>query len=721
MKRIPVFLSVFCLSFYALSFAVDVFSGHPRLFFRDSAWGERSITTVELKKRARDTRYQAYVNRLNYSAANFAMKALLLDDSTAAAECVKMLTTAFEFDQTTDDGVLVMWAAMAFDWLYNSPYFSAAAKSTAINNLVQGARWCKDQYTSQGAHIFHTRMYAFATGVGLAGLVLKGHHPEADTFINWAYSIYLNDLFPARHLQGGSVHNSLAYGRKYTIWLDGHFMSGWYSATGEDLWKKVRQEQEDWAWREAEFIMYARQPDGLLVRYGDCFRRTSERFSFQAIGERAFAYNEPIGAYYLNYLFETQAKTTDPRVVEEGNAYNVFLFWDADKQGKSFTTLPTRTMFGQHGTGMVFWRTDWDNKETFIFFKCGNYFDDHGHFDQGHLEVFRGAPLLIEAGAYEGDFNSTFRLNFYRKAIAHNTILAVNPAFSEDEGGQRVYSNQSLGTMTDYLADTGSETGDITVYQDNGKWTYLAGDFSKAYDLDRIVKAIREVAWLGERYLVVVDNITLGSNKLLPRVLWHYTVKPVLGEKRFTVSDGGGRAAVTLLAPSNAVIDTVQEYRIGTAYYLPPDPRPSIGVGRAEISVPSPGATDYTFIEVIDVADEGVPVGNVSLASPDSSSLGVLKIDLPVGTLILRGNPGARSEVSFTASTWRGDYNDDRMVDIQDVISLILRARDNPGDPAFDFDGDGGFTIMDAVALVIYIRSQSPGLLARVSDLNSFK
>ncbi len=114
-------------------------------------------------------------------------------------------------------------------------------------------------------------------------------------------------------------------------------------------------------------------------------------------------------------------------------------------------------------------------------------------------------------------------------------------------------------------------------------------------------------------------------------------------------------------------------------------------------------------------------MSNVSLASPDSSSLGVLKIDLPVGTFILRGNPGARSEVNFTASTWRGDYNDDRMVDIQDVISLILRARDNPEDQAIDFDGDGTFTIMDAVALVIYIRSQSPGLIAGVADLTSFK
>ncbi|HUU27621.1 MAG TPA: heparinase II/III family protein [archaeon] len=716
MKKTPLILSVLCLFLAGSCFGVEVFEGHPRLFSRDSAWGERSITTGLLKTRALDSRYSAYVNRLTYSECNYALAAVLLDNEIAAQECLKMLKEPFEFDGTTTDGELVMWRAMAFDWFYNHPAFTDQDKKTAADILAQGANWCVSQYEDQGPHIFHTRMYAFAAGAGIAGLALKDHHLAADSYINWAYSTFRDKLFPARRFQGGSVHNSLAYGRKYTMRLCGHFMSAWYSATGEDLWKTVRKEQDDWAWREAEFIIYARQPDGLLVRYGDCFRRTSERFSFRVIGERAFAYSEPIGMNYLNYLFETQATMPDNRVVEEGNAYNVLLWWDADDSGTSFTILPTRTIFSPKGTGMVFWRTGWGEDDTFIFFKCGNYFEDHGHFDQGHLEVFRGAPLLIESGAYEGAFDSDHRMYYYRKSIAHNTILAVDPSIPNDEGGQRIYSNQSESSLESYLADAGSETGDIVDYRDNGEWAFAAGDFSKAYYATRVSKAVREIAWLGERYLVVVDNVTLAGSSYLPKVIWHYTVRPVLENNRFTVTDRGGRAVVTVLAPSNATIDTVRAFQIGTAYYPPPELRPELGVGRVEVSVPETGAGDYTFIEVIDVADEGIAAGE-STFEADATS-GSLVINVPAGVLTLSGEPGARTRVDFESAGHGGDYNSDGILDIQDVIALLLLARDNRDDPAVDFNRDGGFSIADAVALLLYIRRQGAPSLAGAGNFS---
>ena len=706
---ITLLLSLSLLTVTSRARAVEVFAGHPRLFFRDSAWGERSITTEQLRQRAHDSRYASYVNRLSYSPCNVALKALLLDDSAAAAECVSMLKTDFEFDGTTTDGELVMWAAMAFDWLYPRGDFSDTDKANVVSRLATGADWLIGQYEGQGAHIFHTRMYGFAVGVGMAGLALKGHHASADRYIQWADSIFTKHLFPARRLQAGSVHNGFGYGRRYTMWHSGHFMSAWYSATGDDKWKTVREEQDDWAWREAEFIIYSRQPDSLLVRFADCFRRTSERYSFRVIGERAFAYAEPVGREYLNYLFATQAVQPDNRVVEEGNAYNVLLWWDPDAPGVSHTTLPRRTLFSPRGTGMAFWRSGWGENDTFIFFKCGNYFEDHGHFDQGHLEVFRHKPLLIESGAYEGDFESSFRLNYYRKTIAHNSILAVNPVFSQDEGGQRIYSNQSLATLESYLADPGSETGEIVDYRDSGYWSYVAGDFSKAYYPSVIETAVREVAWIAERYLVVVDNIKLANSALLPKVLWHYTVRPLLEPGRFTVSDGGGRAVVTVLSPAGATLDTVRAYQIGTAYYPPPDPRPELGVGRVEVSVAQSGATDYTFVEVIDVADEGVKAGEVSLEQDQAT--GPLKVLLPPGTLSLQGDPKKRSLVSFTARTLEppGDYDGSGNLDLEDLIRLLRLALEDSAQPLADFNGDGRYSITDAVALLIRIRSTAPG------------
>ncbi len=205
--------------------AVEVFQAHPRLFFRDSTWGERSITTGQLKRRVDDPRYAAYRNRLTYSPCNLALKAYLTGDSTAAAEAITMLRTPFKFGGTTTDGEQVMWAAMAFDWLYNHPSFTDEIKQEVVTSLASGASYLRNQYISQGAHIFHTRMPAFAVGVAMAGLALDGHHSLSQNYIEWADSVMTKHIFPGRELQDGTVHNGLAYGRRYTIWHTGHFMS----------------------------------------------------------------------------------------------------------------------------------------------------------------------------------------------------------------------------------------------------------------------------------------------------------------------------------------------------------------------------------------------------------------------------------------------------------------------------------------------------------------
>ncbi len=704
-RLLPGVLSLICL-ISAESPAQEIFPGHPRLFFRDSAWGERSITTAQLRARARDPRYKAYVNRLTYSTANLALKALLLDDSTAAADCVKMYKDSWGFDETTWDGEAVMWAALAFDWLYPSPFVSAASKTEMATRLAQGADWVMNQYSAQGAHVFHTRMYSFATGAGLAGLALKGHHANADRYIQWADSLYRKHLLPARRLQDGSVHSGMGYGRRYVMWHPGHFMSAWYSATGEDKWAQVRHSQGDWAWREAEFLMYSRQPDSLQVRYADCFNRTSERYQFRVIAERAYSYQEPAGFDYLNYLFQTQATQRDTRVVDEGNAYNVIIWWDADKAGTSFTSLPTRKLFSRDGTGMVFWRTGWDEDDTFIFFKCGDYFEDHGHFDQGHIEVFRRAPLLIEAGAYEGDFSSSYRLNFYRRTVSHNSILAVNPSNATDEGGQRVFSNQGHATLESWQADPANQTGDIKDYRDNGYWSFVSGDITKAYTSQQLSRAVREVAWIGDRFLVVIDNLTLASTSLRPKVLWHYTVRPQIEGRRFTVSDKGGQATVSVLAPSDAVIDTVREYQVGTAYYPPPDPRQSLGVGRAEVTVKNPSSTAQVFVQVIEVGDTGQAPAAVTLDSPAE---GGLRINLPAGSLVLAGPAGAREKVDFEARRLEpdGDYDGSGALGLADLTSYLRLLRSDPLNPQLDFNGDGKRSVLDILRLLLSIAGRA--------------
>jgi len=647
LKKLVLMAAILSLYTPAPSPAVEVFEGHPRLLFRDKPWGERSITTDMLRRRAGDSRYNKFLERMNRRGSlNHALRALLLNDREAALSCISRLEKPYDFDATTDDGRVVMWDAMAFDWLYHDENFSEASREKVVAKLAAGAQWCMDQYRIQGSHIFHTRMYAFATGAAVAGLALKGHHPDADRYIEWGHRTYLKDLFPARRLQDGTVHNSMAYGRKYTMWLVGHFIAAWYSATGENLWKMIREQQGDWAWRGALFMIYGEQPDGRMVRFGDCFFRGTERFSFRVVSERAHAYNEPVGAGYLNYLLETHAGMTNNRPgIEIGNEYQVILYWDADNKGKSHASLPTRIMFSPEGTGMAFWRSGWNAEDTFIFFKCGDYFENHGHFDAGHLEVFRRAPLLIEGGSYGGGTGTGHYKKYFHQSISHNTIQVADPTLPGDDGSQRYYNNQSQGSFEAYRANEKNEMGNIIGYRDEEDWVYLAADFTAAYPAGRVSKVVRELTWIGERYLVVVDNIILAENKYQPRILWHYPVRPQLEEKRFTVSDSGARAVVTVLAPGNAVIDTVRAFTVGDSLYPPRRPNPGLGLGRAEVFVPETGGYDYIFVQVIDVADNTEAPCLPALDLQETS--GTMTIRLPAGALTLQGRIGARTAIEL--------------------------------------------------------------------------
>ena len=627
--------------------AVEVFDSHPRLFFRDSAWGERSITTATLKQRAADPRYRPFTDDLTRRGPQgWALKALVTGDSEAARECIRLLKERKGYGNTTDAGLELMWDAMAFDWLYNNPAFGEADKQAVIANLARGARRCIEMYDSQGAHIFHTRMYGYPTGAGVAGLALAGHHPEADEFISWAYGKYRNDLFPARQIQDGAVHNSMAYGRKYTMWLVGHFIAAWYTATGENLWRTIREEQGDWAWREALFVIYGEQPDGLLVRYGDNFFRGTERFSFRVVSERAHYYDEPVGAGYLNYLLERHAGGTRNRIgTEMGNEYQVLLYWDAEREGSPREVLPPRELFGPRGAGMAFWRTGWDEDDTFIFFKCGDYFDNHGHFDAGHVEVFRRAPLLIEGGSYAGGTTSDHYRRYFHNSIAHNTILISDPDDPEDAGSQRFYNNQAMHTIGDYRDDALREYGNVTAFAEYDNLTYLAADFTAAYPDGRARRVVRELAWDRERFLVVIDNVALADRELQPRVLWHYTVEPSVGGRSFTVADGGARVVGYVLAPADAVIETVPAFTVADAVYPPRDAdNASLGAGRIEVGAGRRADGSYTFVQALDIADQDAPPAAVKLLG---ASAGTVVIQLPSGVLTLDGKPGARRHIEL--------------------------------------------------------------------------
>lgn len=612
-----------------------IISEHPRLFFRARPWDERGLTLDMIRERANRPEARIVLEQLRDSLPNLALRSLLLADDQSAARAIEELQTPLQWREiTTDEGAEVGFRAMAFDWLYHHAAFTGEKKRKAAENIAGEAERLLREMDRSGPHIFHTRMYGWASGIALAGLALYGDYPNAQNLANFGYEYFKDKLFPARQFQDGTVHNGFGYGRKYTMWLTGHFISCWHSATGENLWEDIKDNQMDWARREILFLYYGRYPDRSYLRFGDSYSLFSDNYSFRAIAERAWAYDDQAGAGILQKMVEEN----QGKVVEKSTAYIYFLFFDSEARGVSPYSLPTKMLFSPKGTGMVIWKSSWSPEATSIFFKCGNYFDDHGHFDQGHLDVFRNSTLLLDSGSYL-TFSGHFRTEYWHRTVAHNSILVLDPAIPGDEGGQRVFHSQSDSTMAQYLSNRQSETGDIIEYREEPGLQYVAGNITAAYPADRVKLVTRELAFIDDRYLVVLDRIVIRRKGLVPKVLWHTPLVPQMEprEGRFKISRNGARMEVTTLLPEKARLEWIAGFVAG-GKSIPPVGElkgiPDMGAGRIEVSRKGGKENLHLFVHVLDIGDtEDTP-------TPLKASVGqnLIRVSLGKRTLAFKEN-----------------------------------------------------------------------------------
>jgi len=68
-------------------------------------------------------------------------------------------------------------------------------------------------------------------------------------------------------------------------------------------------------------------------------------------------------------------------------------------------------------------------------------------------------------------------------------------------------------------------------------------------------------------------------------------------------------------------------------------------VGRAEVSAPVSADTLFTFVQVIDIADESIQPAEPLCRVTDAGHS--VTVSLPTGELRLEGQPGSRSVIDF--------------------------------------------------------------------------
>lgn len=380
-------------------------------------------------------------------------KAISLSDYIASQEPIEMYKTA-DFTGAKSMSTL----AMVYDMVYSNlneiqrrkyEHFIGTVALLVIEHSVQENIGSADGILC--AHFFQHTFY----DVFYSTIVMKNHIPEANTWFDMLYNIWLSRSPGGGFLSDGvwpngnmgyihvnmesMVHNYLLYRDLFQVNLFAH---PWYSNC-------------------ANALAYTMPINSV----GDGFGDGSEGVSTQNTVRPDFAYilgQELNNPFAMNYAYRTSSQ-----VAGQPYIFNKTNFISYRLQHQSHTVepidmkeIPQSAVFLQ--TGIAVMNTDVLNasKNLFVSFRSSPFgVGSHGMAEQNSFNVaYKGKPVFYPTG-YKVTTQDKHYLLAQKHSRARNTITV--------DGKTQAYSHSAYGWIARYL--------------DGENITYTMGDASKAY------------------------------------------------------------------------------------------------------------------------------------------------------------------------------------------------------------------------------------------------
>jgi heparin/heparan-sulfate lyase len=341
--------------------------------------------------------------------------------------------------------------------------------------------------------------------------------------------------------------------------------------------------------------IYKLLPDGTPSREGDNEYPVLDSRDTAVLGYAVNRFKDPYSAWLLRKsgFFSNQWVLPVLQFLWDDPEVN-----PRDPSLTSEEELPRQRYFA--GVGHLVMRDGWKPDSTWIEFDCGPYFSKHQHLDQNQFTIYCGGYLAIDSGADYTDTESPHYLNYYRRTVAHNSVLVYDPAekfFWSDnvlpaanDGGQRMNSSRYWNTIrspedwnrTRDIWDLGSM---LVVDHAPGQYHYAMGDASNAYVRDKVRRFTREILYTPGDGVLFIFDVVVSTNPTFRKVwLLHGVNQPTIDQgsgtgteaaqdsrkaKTFRFADGSGELLVHSLLPKERVI--TRRGGKGNEFYTPGD------------------------------------------------------------------------------------------------------------------------------------------------------
>jgi hypothetical protein len=534
---------------------------HPRLFIRLSPWKHGPDLTT-LRRRAKKEPLKSYLKRKAWApkpGLEWAFRYLITGDEKLVPPLIERMKHKMGYWP----GRLARLAIL-YDWLYNSPNFSDRDKRIVEDKMIVFAKKAikaGERYSDMWSHFG----YRPPLDVAAAGLALYGHREEAKKFVAMAGGYVKRNMLPAWALNDGAWQGGWAYYGQgcYNLFK---FIAMWSSATNEDLYELIAQEQGNWVLNHLYYLIYTIYPD----------RTPADTSGFNWAGQDgndlgatksllllSSAYGDSQGALNL--------KWRNPWGYRLGIDQFLYYLPKVGNSQKGYSTLPLTRCWGRKGIGYVQLRSGWGKDDTIVEFKCGDYFWSHQFQNQNSFTIYHKGRLAIQSGAYAGHYFGSHVLHYYRPTVSSNTLLIIQPGerswippevarrrgikakdgYFPEYGGQRSCyiipkygSAETCFTYEKYLYRKNHqhhfETGDIKAFEVTDRYSYVCGDATMAYNNPdvsypgnepKIDLFTRQLVFLDKKYLVIFDRVNSLNPEYEKRWLLHSIGEPKFGDK----------------------------------------------------------------------------------------------------------------------------------------------------------------------------------------------
>jgi len=598
---------------------------HPRLFLRarDISDLQRRTMHPSLKKVWEELQELAKSRtqiRIEVDAACYLMTH---DDNLGKRTVAVALETLKKsnFPQNVQDitrpiGRLMTTGAIAYDWCY--PLLTSQQKEEFHTEFIRLARQLECGYPPKpfGWLTGHGSEWMVMRDMLCTGIAIYDEDPE---MYRQAAAVFFKELLPARNFwyPGHAFHQGSAYAETrfssdlYPLWI--------FDRLGAGNVYHPSQQFVPYQW------IYMRRPDGQLLRSGDGQSKEPKLRSLLT----ASYYGD---GYILSDYLKSPGIDPMSKIFE-------FLWSDPDLKPLPITDLPLSRYMG-FPYGWMLARTGWGEDSVIAELKVNVYnFVNHQHLDAGSFQLYYKGPLAIDSGLYEGTngaYGSPHHSNYYRRTIAHNSLLVYDPdeKFTwsrsrelKNDGGQRLPNNWNEAHNLAVLLSRGYKTGEVLGHgygpdPQTPDYTYLKGDITEAYS-SKVRSVKRAFVFLNLRSktvpaaLIVFDRVVSANPGFRKYWLLHSMEEPIIKGNVTTVSltqrGWTGKLVNTTLLPEPDSAELSKVGGPGKEFWVFGENFPNavsrgdpklyeIGEWRVELSPVKPAETDL-FLNVVQVMD----------------------------------------------------------------------------------------------------------------------